>query len=170
MTKHKELLKIGARLELCGEWENAATAYEKYVRECARLSDGADALCLLYGEGAYDEPIRSYRRAAECAFIAECAKKLIQLIRGNFPDIGAFETPTGTKRPDGSAVAFFEWLTKRRGVSADDYKILKKAKAVFAKTGKILVEVSSAVARRTVEEVVCDLVCGSTKVTEKRLR
>lgn len=170
MTQRKELLKIGAKLELCGELDAAAEVYRRYVEEGARLSDGTDALCLLYGEEAYSQPITSYRRAAECAFIGECAKKLIELMRGNFPDVGPFETPTGMKRPDAAVVAFFEWLTKRRSIGVDDYKTLKKAKNAFAKSGKLSIEATPSVSRRTLEEVVCDLVCGATKVVDKRLR
>lgn len=168
-SANEELLKIGAKYELCGETESASEIYFTYVKEEALLSDGTDALEALYGRKVYDEPIRSYRQAAEYGFIATCAKKLMETVRGKFPEEGCFETPTGTKKTDAGAFAFFEWLAKNKTVRVDDYKILKKAKASFDKSQKIAVEVSSSVARRRLEEVVYDLVNGNTKAVDKKL-
>lgn len=170
LTDNKELLSVGAKLELCGEWENAAEVYLTCVRETAALSDGTDALEFLYGRRVYDEPIRTYSKAAEYAFIAACSKKLVELIRGKFPNGNCFETPSGAKSTDAAMLAFFEWLTKRREPQNDDYKILKKAKASLDKKDKVLVEVSASVARRNLAEVVSDLVNGGTKVVEKKLK
>ena len=169
-TDTKELLAIGAKLELCGEKDSAAEVYTTCIREAAALSDGFDALEFLYGRKVYNEPIKTYAKAAEYAFMAACAKRLVELMRGKFPDAGCFEMPSGANRSDAAVLAFFQWLTKSKTPQTADYKILKKAKDSFEKKDKIVIETSDIVSRRRLENVIFGLVNGETRVVGKKLQ
>ena len=169
-NEYKDLLSLGMKLEMCGEWDSASDVYFACVKKEAKLSFGGDALEYLYGRSVYDEPIRTHAKAVEYLFIATCAKRLVEVIEGKFPESGCFQTPSGTEKTDDALVDFFNWLTKSREVQTSDYIKLKKAKDSLEKRNKILVEVSAAVARRPLATVVLDLVNGNTRVIGKKLQ
>ena len=170
LNDYKDLLSLGMKLEMCGDWDSAADVYFACVKKEARLSVGGDVLEYLYGYSVYDEPIQTYAKAVEYLFIAACAKRLVEIIEGKFPEAGCFQTPSGTEKSDDALIDFFNWLTKPRKVQTADYIKLKKAKDSLEKRDKILVEVSTAVARRTLATVVLDLVNGNTRVIGKKLQ
>jgi hypothetical protein len=171
LTEIREYLQLGAKYELCGERESASKIYLDCVKEIGRMSDGTDALEFLYGQKIYERSINSYAQALEYVFIAECSRKVMETIRHKFPTVGCFQTPADGEKTDMDLLGFFSWLTTPRTINPKpDYEILKRAKSALDKSSKIMVEVSSPIARRYLEEVVFDLVNGNTKVVERRLR
>ncbi len=169
LRRNAELLQFGARLELCGEWENAARVYEMLVHDAARIpSTGEDALAILYGEGLYRTPIRTWREAVEYATVAACAVQMLQLVLNTYPNADWNTSPAGGA-PDLAADAFFKWLYDPKHLSSRDCEPILGMTALLEKKQKIKIEVSPSVDARTLDRVIADVARGSTRYAEKRL-
>ena len=169
LRKNEELLRFGARLELCEEWDNAASVYEMYVRDAARIpSTGDDVMMLLYGENLYCTVIRTYREALEYATVAACAVRMMQLVINQYAnaDWNAVCTPSSV---DLAAHDFFKWLASHGKPSIRDCEPILGMTALLEKNQKIKIQVSPSVDSRSLDRVIADVASGSTRYTDKRL-
>lgn len=170
MEKNKQLLVLGAKLEMCAEYKNAARVYEEYVRSVAKLSEYEDALEKIYGYNVYRNGISGYAEAIAWASVAVCAKELIKLMRSKFPEDSAWQNPNKDHPANDEIIDFFEWLGTERRVDSMHYDILKRAKRAFTDSANICIEASGSVQRLTLMDAVSDAVSGSIKVIDRKLR
>ena len=170
LRKNEELLRFGARLELCNEWENAARVYEMYVRDAAKIpSTDEDVLELLYGKNLYyQKRIRNYREAVEYATVAACAVQMMQYVLNYYATPDWNETPprNGT---DLAADTFFRWLDTKGNLSIRDCEPILGMTALLEKNQKIKIEVSSKVDARLLERVIADVATGHTRYINGKL-
>ncbi len=169
LRRNEELLRFGARLELCEEWENAARVYEMYVRDTAKIpSTGDDVMKLLYGENLYNTPIRTYREAVEYATVAACAVRMMQLVLNYYttPDWNDNCLPSSV---DLAAHDFFRWLSAHGRPSSRDCESILGMTALLEKNQKIKIQVSPSVDNRSLDRVIADVASGSTRYADKRL-
>ena len=169
LRRNEELLRFGARLELCEEWENAARVYEMYVRDAAKVpSTGEDVMKLLYGENLYNTPIRTYRDAVEYATVAACAVRMMQLVLNYYAnaDWNADCTPSSM---DLAAHDFFTWLSAHGRPNSRDCASILGMTALLEKNQKIKIQVSPSVDNRSLDRVIADVARGSTRYSDKRL-
>lgn len=168
--ENKELLLFGAELEAIGETENASSVYLTYVKEAAKLSEYEDVLEMLYGRSVYNKGITTSYEALDYATIALSAKSLIILARNKFALPGSFNTSVSENNQNIPVLRFFEWLSKKHGVSIRDYEILKRVKRELEETDVISVVAPHFVSRCGFMEIVADIVSGNIRVTSKGLQ
>ena len=147
----KELIELGAKLELSGRTEVAAELYLTYVKELARYSDGQDVLEWLYGPKVYKNPPAHYTAAVEWGFIALAAVSLLDTVRARFPS-SDFTTETG--RVDSAVSAFFTWQMGASAPHSADIDFISRMQKHIEKKDKVVLERSSTAARKTLENVI----------------
>ena len=165
----KELITYGAKLELAGHREQAAEVYLLYARELAKLSDGEDALTLLYGPSVYDEAPRRYAAALEWGFIARAAVSLFEVVRARFPSSDWASEPSASGRADAPLAAFFKWQSEASHPKSEDFAVISRFISHLKKKDKLTVSRSNAAARKTLENTLKSVGLRKTRYEDGKL-
>ncbi len=165
LDKNKELLFLAARLDMCGERENAGKVYLEYVRAAAKMTKAGyketDALKVLYGNGVYDRygeyglPIKDYGEAIALAGVAAEARELVKAARTNYPKAGEWLDQSKDIPELPLFREFFEFLDRSGGeIKPDDHiSLLKRMRSALERGGPIRVDITASAGKKKLVDV-----------------
>ena len=166
MRDNKEVIELGAKLELAGRTEAAAELYLTYVKSLARLDDGQDVLEWIYGPNVYSQPPVRYAAAVEWGFIALAAATLFDVVRSRFP---SSDWTVENGRVDSAVSAFFTWQASASFPCSEDYEYISRMKSYLEKKDKVVLARSSTAARKTLENTIKSVGAGKTRYEDGKL-
>lgn len=171
LNEHKDLLLKGAELELCGDKDSAKIIYKAYIQEAARVTDGVDALEVLYGPYIYSDEVASYSDAISWATIAICAQKLVVLMRSKFPGENCWADGR-TYIAQQTVVDFFKWLEKSRTSIeyARDFEVLEHAYNTMRDSDRVGIELSASGYSCNLMTAIDDVLNNRLCVKDRKLR
>ena len=166
LRDNKELIELGAKLELAGRTEVAAELYLTYIKELARLDDGQDVLEWLYGSNVYEYAPARYAAAVEWGFIALAATEMMKVVRARFP---SSDWTTETGRVDSAVSAFFTWQSGATYPRSEDCDRIFRMTAHLEKKDKLVLARSSTASRKTLENAIKSVGARKTRYEDGKL-
>lgn len=166
LRDNKDVIELGAKLELAGRTEVASELYLTYVKTLAVTDGGQDVLEWLYGPKVYQNSPARYTVALEWGFIAQAAAALYAVVCARFPSADWTVEPG---RVDSAVSDFFAWQSGASFPRSDDWEHITRMKAYLEKKDKVVLARSSTASRKTLENAIKSVGAGKTRYEDGKL-